>query len=177
MSEIYEGELIPKGKAGAPRKYTSEIPEKFLRLRFEGKTEAQAMLLCDIRSWETLKRWQNDYPDFKEAVEFGKIAAQAYWEGIGDDGIVGNLPKFSHTAYIFKMCNMFKEQYRQANNGSQVNVQVNNTTSQLSDLSTEELNQRALELSKKLIQQETDNNEHICGDITISEHSDREDIS
>lgn len=150
-SKVLEGELI-KASVGAPRKYNPRIADKFLEYRCQGKTQAQSMMLCDIRSWETLKRWQLDYPEFREAVAFGEVASQAYWENIGEKGILGEIEKFSASVYIFKMCNQFKEHYKQQNSGT--NVQINNNLGNNSTLTTKELEQKALELSKKLIAQE-----------------------
>lgn len=149
-----EGELLPAKKLGAPTKYTPAISEKFLELRCQGKTIAQSMVRCNIRSWETYKRWQVDFPEFREAVQFGEVAAQAYWEEIGERGICGDIEKFAASVYIFKMCNQFKGHYQQNNNGS-VNVMVNNLPNgtQLSELSTKELDDRAKELAKKLLEQ------------------------
>ncbi len=146
-----EGEVITARLAGAPRKYNPSIADRFLQYRTEGKTQAQAMKLCDIRSWETLRRWQNDYPEFKEAVQFGEIVSQARWEEIGEMGILGQIEKFSASTYIFKMCNQFKDQYKQQNNGS--SIQINNNVGGTSTLSTDDLEKKALELSRKLIEQ------------------------
>lgn len=150
-----EGELLKKG-VGAPRKYYPALADKYLQYRSEGKTKAQTMLLCDIRSWETLTRWQADYPEFRDAVLFGDIVAQAYWENVGEKGILGEIDKFSASTYIFKMCNQFKEQYKQQNNGTSVNINNINGTS---SLSTEDLETKALELSRKLLKQQEERGE------------------
>ena len=148
-----EGELLPR-RVGAPTKFTPELAERFLQLRCQGKTIAQSMVLCNIRSWETYKRWQVDHVEFAEAVSFGEVAAQAYWEEIGDKGIQGEYDKFSAATYIFKMCNQFKDNYKQQNHGGGVNVQINNTPQgQLSELTTDQLNIKAREFAIKLLEQ------------------------
>jgi hypothetical protein len=143
-------------KIGRPSKYTPYIAERWLECRKNGASIAQSMLLCDIRSWATYKQWQLDYPEFKEAVEFGEIISQAGWEKIGEQGIKGEIEKFNAATFIFMMCNRYPQHFRQQNNGG-VNVQVNNVTSEnLSKLSSDELNEKAKVLAQKLLDKPVD---------------------
>lgn len=165
MVTIENGKVI-ETKSGPESKYHIGLADRWIQLRGQGKTVTQAMMLCDIRSWDTYKKWQTLHPEFKEAVEFGKIAAQAYWEEVGNKGIMGEFEKFNAPTYIFKMCNMFSDQYKQSNNG--VNVQVNNNTiTPYKDLTDEQLHQKALELSKKIL---------LTSDKTLTEEINTQEI-
>jgi hypothetical protein len=61
---------------------------------------------------ETIYEWREKHPEFDKAFKQGKEAAQAYWEDIGEDGVMGITKNFSASAWIFTMKNRFREDYR-----------------------------------------------------------------
>jgi hypothetical protein len=60
---------------------------------------------------DTIYDWRDKHPEFAKALKSGLSAAQARWEDIGESGIVGDLDKFSATAWMFTMKNRFREDY------------------------------------------------------------------
>ena len=143
-------EYLPAIRLGRPLKNpTPELISQFVQYMSEGKSQAQAMKLCDIRSYDLLKRWQIDFPEFKEAVEYGKILYQAYMEEVGIQGMTGQIERFNAATYIFLMCNQHKDHYKQQNTG--VNVQVNNVTP-FAEIPQDELERKAIELSQKIVE-------------------------
>jgi hypothetical protein len=62
---------------------------------------------------DTIYEWCKIHPEFNEAYKNGLNAAQARWEDIGEDGICGNLDKFSATAWMFTMKNRFRADYKE----------------------------------------------------------------
>lgn len=51
------------------------------------------------------------YPEFKEAVEWGRDLARAWWEETGRRGVAGLVPHFSATSWAFQMKNRFPEEW------------------------------------------------------------------
>ena len=75
-----------------------------------GKSYAAVCSKLDIcRS--TLYKWRDDFPEFAKALSRGLQKAQEHWEDIGEDGIKGNIDKFSSTPWIFTMKNRFRDDY------------------------------------------------------------------
>jgi hypothetical protein len=62
---------------------------------------------------DTIYEWCKKHPEFAKSFKNGKDSAQAYWEELGEEGISGNLDKFSATAWIFTMKNRFRDDYKE----------------------------------------------------------------
>jgi len=55
----------------------------------------------------TLNEWQKKHPDFKDAVEQGKLKGLLFWEKAGILGAKGRIPGFNVATWIFTMKNRF----------------------------------------------------------------------
>lgn len=51
--------------------------------------------------------WAGLHESFKEAVEVGLAKSQKYWESVGKLGMIGKVPGFNATVWIFSMKNKF----------------------------------------------------------------------
>lgn len=54
---------------------------------------------------DTLYEWEKKYSSFREAKEIGKPKFLYYWEKLGKAGMVGKIPHFNATTWIFSMKN------------------------------------------------------------------------
>lgn len=93
-------------------KYKPEMCEIAQELLSKGKSLAAICREFKI-SRQCLYNWLESNPDFKESVDAGIQAAQAHWEDIGENGVVGNYEKFSAPTWIFTMKNRFREDYQE----------------------------------------------------------------
>lgn len=57
--------------------------------------------------------WTQAHPEFLEAKKVGETLAQLWWEQQGRDGLLGKVPGFNATVWIFSMKNKFGWQDRQ----------------------------------------------------------------
>ena len=60
---------------------------------------------------DTIYDWRDKHTKFAKALRTGKMAAMAYWEDIGEDGVKGDIKNFSATAWMFTLKNRFREDY------------------------------------------------------------------
>ncbi len=95
---------------GAPSKYNQDMCLKAHELLSRGKSLAAICREFKI-SRKTLYNWMDAHPEFREIIDIGMQAAQARWEDMGEDGVVGNCEKFSAPTWIFTMKNRFREDY------------------------------------------------------------------
>jgi hypothetical protein len=94
----------------ADKKYDESYCERAVRTLSQGKSIAR--LATDLGVCrDTIYEWRDIHPEFARALKRGKDASQAYWEDVGEEGIVGDLKGFSATAWIFTMKNRFREDY------------------------------------------------------------------
>ena len=76
----------------------------------KGKSRAAVCAEIGI-SRQTLLNWENSFPEFKETIQIGAEKGQAYWEGLGHDGVIGAIEKFGSAPWIFTMKNRFRNDY------------------------------------------------------------------
>jgi hypothetical protein len=105
------------------KKYHLERCEDAVRFLAEGHTKTQLCAYWGI-SFETLQKWINSYPEFKESMDLGMTfseakATQVLWE-FATKKREGNLG-----ALVFYMCNVYKKNFTQKND-SQSTVTINN---------------------------------------------------
>ena len=55
---------------------------------------------------QTFYNWYEKYDDFKEVVDFGKIAAESWWIQKGRDNVDNK--RFNHALWLLMMVNRFK---------------------------------------------------------------------
>lgn len=97
---------------GTPNKYKPEHCETAARILSSGKSLAAVCAALDI-SRVTLYEWKDTHPEFKDAMDKGMQACQAFWEDMGVDGITGSIEKFSSAPWIFSMKNRFRSDYQE----------------------------------------------------------------
>ena len=57
---------------------------------------------------DTLINWSKNHPEFMEAKRLGYSKCLKFWEKIGIAGVLGKVPNFNATTYIFNMKNRFR---------------------------------------------------------------------
>jgi len=97
---------------GTPNKYNKEFCEIAEKVLANGESRAAVCAELNIAR-STLHEWEDNHPEFKEALSKGAQKAQRYWESLGKDGVVGNYEKFGSSAWIFTMKNRFREDYKE----------------------------------------------------------------
>lgn len=97
--------------AGRPSKYDPAFCDKVISLGREGagKCEMAAELGITYNSFET---YQDQHPEFLQAVKEALRISQAWWEKQGRKATFGDIPGFNATSYIFNMKNRFKDDWR-----------------------------------------------------------------
>jgi len=97
--------------AGRPTKYQPEYCDKVIELAKEGASKAEMALELDI-CYATFDNWQNEIPEFLEAVKKAERISQGWWEREGRKATFGKVEGFNATSYIFNMKNRFKHDWR-----------------------------------------------------------------
>ena len=79
---------------GRPTDYRPEYCERVIEMGREGFSVAQMASQLDT-SKQTLLRWVDANPDFRDAMEIARSHSQAWWEAMGQANLV--MPKDSGT--------------------------------------------------------------------------------
>ncbi len=90
--------------------YEPSMCEKAFELFQNGRSVTQVCVALGIVR-DTYYRWKKEHPEFCSAAEAGEQASQGYWEDLGEEGIRGQIDKFSGTPWMFTMKNRFRESY------------------------------------------------------------------
>ena len=98
--------------AGRPTKYDPAFCERIIELAKEGASKAEMALDLDI-AYSTFDVWQNDIPEFSDAVKRAERLAQGWWEKQGRKATFGAFDGFNATSFIFNMKNRFREDWRE----------------------------------------------------------------
>ena len=133
---------------GPKRQFQPDYCNAICEVAAEGGHIPAMMLRIGIRSKDTWYRWQREYPEFKEAVEWAEIISQAYLEKVGLKGMMGEIPGFNSTTYALIMNNKFGQEYKRNPNGSgstEINI-TNNTM----NLTSEQVQQKIAQKLEKL---------------------------
>lgn len=142
---VHTGEVV---KTGPKPKFEPRFCEDITEVAAAGGHIPAMMLKIGIKSKDTWYRWQREYPEFKEAVEFAEIISQAAHEEIGLKGMTGQIPNFNSTTYALIMNNKFGKDYKRNPNGSggtEINI-TNNTM----NLTSEQVQQKIAQKLEKL---------------------------
>jgi len=100
-----------KHPGGRPTKYDPAMCEIVIQCGAEGKTLVGMADALNIHR-DTLHEWRKSNPEFSDAIKFGLMKSQAWWEETGRIATFGGVQNFSATAYIFQMKNRFAEDWR-----------------------------------------------------------------
>lgn len=98
--------------AGRPSKYDPAMCERVIELARTGASKAEMALELGI-VYSTFDVWQNDNPDFSEAVREAEKISQGWWEKQGRLATFGGCEGFNATSFIFNMKNRFKDDWRE----------------------------------------------------------------
>lgn len=66
----------------------------------------------------TLYNWRAAHPEFASSLNAGLQKAQRRWEKMGEEGITGQIDKFSASPWIFTMKNRFRDDYSEEKEAS-----------------------------------------------------------
>jgi hypothetical protein len=97
--------------AGRPSKYDPSFCDRVIELAATGASKAEIALDLDI-AYSTFDVWQNEIPEFSEAVKRAERISQGWWEKQGRIATFGGVDGFNSTSYIFNMKNRFKADWR-----------------------------------------------------------------
>jgi len=100
---------------GRPTKYKPEFCQIVIDVMSKGGSKTEVCAALSIH-YQTFLDWQTEgnpmyNPYFSDAVKGGETLSQAWWEGAGRKGIMGEM-EFNATLYQFNMKNRFKEDWR-----------------------------------------------------------------
>ena len=118
------------------RKYKDSFKEKVISMGKEGSSLVQIANALDV-SRSMLYRWAHDderYPGFGEALDRARECAEAYWEQILQDGIMGKIKGFKEISMIFMMKARFKDWHET----TKKQIEVTNKTDTLTDKELDE---------------------------------------
>ena len=103
-------ECLRPNRIGRPSKYDPSFCDLVLELGAQGKSKAQMAAAIGVDR-ETLDNWKKAHPEFSRAVKAALDLSLAWWEDVGQH----NLTRmgFNNPAFIFQVCNRFKNDYQQ----------------------------------------------------------------
>lgn len=96
--------MAGKGKRGPESEFKQEYCQQIVDLMGEGKSKEKACIEMGIGR-TTFYRYQENFPEFAEAVKEGEFANKAWWTELGRNASIGQVADFNATAWIFNMKN------------------------------------------------------------------------
>lgn len=102
------GEQIVKRPPWRPSSYRPEFCERVIDLGKKGFSPAQIANDLDVLR-ETLYDWSKAHPEFSTAFTRAKVAAQAYWEEKGHEGL--GAERFNALVWKTSMQARFRDDY------------------------------------------------------------------
>lgn len=124
MARKQKPKLTPKERAEAVKRgavkrmlaqteYQPEYCEMLIQHCTEGKSIKSFAGAVGV-TIKTIYTWFKNFPEFAEAKERAEAASLNFWEEIGIMGMVGRVPDFNPTTWIFNMKNRFREDWSDA---------------------------------------------------------------
>ena len=99
-----------KSNAGRPTKYKPEMCKQVIEFGKQGMSKCEMAVSLDI-AYSNFDRWQNEIPEFQEAIKEAMRHSQAWWERQGRMATFGGIDGFNATSYIFNMKNRFRDEW------------------------------------------------------------------
>ena len=93
-------------RKGRPTKYKEEYCEKLVAHMAKGLSYESFAGLIGVHR-ETLYEWERKHEIFSDSKKIGKEKCLLFYETIGVQGMLGKIPNFNATTWIFKMKNKF----------------------------------------------------------------------
>ncbi len=90
--------------AGRPTKYDPKMCERVVALMTEGASKVEVCADLDI-CFDTLKRWQEEHPEFYESIKTGERKSEAWWQKHGRSQLENR--DFNATLWYMNMKNRF----------------------------------------------------------------------
>jgi hypothetical protein len=97
--------------AGRPTKYKRDMCKQVIACGDEGMSRAEMCRELGIHH-STFAAWQDEKPEFSEAVKEALLRSQAWWEAQGRRATFGGVDGFNATSFIFNMKNRFPSDWR-----------------------------------------------------------------
>lgn len=97
--------------AGRPTKYTPDMCDRVIELGKTGASKHEMALELGI-AMSTFDVWQNENPQFSEAVSRSLELSQGWWEKNGRLATFGAFDGFNATSFIFNMKNRFRDSWK-----------------------------------------------------------------
>jgi hypothetical protein len=98
-------------KVGRPTKYTPDMGQRVIELMAQGWSKEEVCYNVEDGglgiSYQSFLTYQQEHPEFLEAVKEGDRASAAWWAKTGRSAAVGGIKDFNATAWIFNMKNRF----------------------------------------------------------------------
>lgn len=126
-------------------KYDPSFCEKMIKLAKNGAFIAEICAELGIRSKNSFYNWIKKYPEFAEAYETAQLWGQAFYEKVGRQMITGEVKGNQHV-WSTIMYNKAGDEYKR-NAGT--HIEINHTTN-IAQLSSQELDKKIAELQKKI---------------------------
>ena len=135
-----EGELIESNKGGRPSKFRPSMVRELGELMEQGRSNVQICAEWNI-SENTFYRWLKDNKELKEAFDVALPKCQAYWETMGEAGMLGKIQRFNPTLYLAFMNNKFNGWAREKKEEpkTQINIESMQVLQNLQQLDDTEL--------------------------------------
>lgn len=102
--------MADKKKVGRPTKYEPEMCDAVIEYGKQGMSKCEMAAELDI-AYSNFDRWQNEIPEFQEAIKDAMKRSQAWWERNGRKATFGDVDGFNATSYIFNMKNRFRDDW------------------------------------------------------------------
>ena len=90
---------------GTPYKYKKQFAEDLPKMFRNGESVAEVCVQLGV-SRDSFYYWVNNYPEFKEAYDLGKLHSEAWWSKLGRAGALGER-KIQPAVWVFTMKNKF----------------------------------------------------------------------
>jgi|SRR5699024_741047 len=100
-----------KRKGGRPTKYDPAMCERVVELMRDGASKVEVCAELGI-AFHTFLAYQERHPAFADAVAYGQLLSQAWWEKHGRLGAIGQIP-INPATWIFNMTNRFRDDWKQ----------------------------------------------------------------
>lgn len=97
----------PRPGEGRPTKYKHEYCDMLVEHMSKGLSFESFAATIQVHDG-TLRDWEAKFPEFAVAKKNGYAHCRIYWEKVGAGGMLGKIPGFNATVWIFSMKNRFR---------------------------------------------------------------------
>lgn len=134
---------------GRPRVYSPDMCAKIIEVAAAGGHIPAMCLAIGIRSKDTWYRWKEEYPEFREAVEYAELISQAYYEELLHKAGTGQVPGCNFNSIAMIMNNKFSTEYKRSANSASTEINIGSINS-IERLDEATLDKKIAAMNKKL---------------------------